>query len=661
MTDIGDDRTVPPRASGGRDDAGAVKKRYERLCTDNSNDPEAWFLLSKAQLDLGLPAEAETCARRGLAFAPDSPKLHRLLAMALQQQGRLVEAEQSYRTALRLNAQQPVSWFNLGIVLQKLERAAEAEAAYREAVRIRPDYMRAHANLGYLLQRAGRLEAAVESFRAALTHEPENPEFLGNLGTALSLLDRHDEAIRMFQEAVRLKPDWVETWCTLGDTWAAKGETSDVREAERCYREASRLQPGSAEICIELGLILRHLHRYDEAEEQLRRALALQPEHPHALAGLASLLEFKGEPEKSYELLRPAIEAAPDDIHVALAFADVARRADRSAEAIAMLERCLPRAGDAKLRADTHFALGQLYDKARDYRQAFAHYDTTKRLDKKRLAVHFDAENNRMQFALLTTEFCAETLACRPRATNRSHLPVFIVGMPRSGTSLVEQILASHPQVHGAGELEDISLIYKDLPRLLETDLPFPRCMALLKRKTLDQIAQRYLNRLARLGGTAMRVTDKMPHNFLLLGLIDHLFPGARVIHVHRDPMDTCLSIYFQRFNAEHPYAFALADLGRYYRQYEGLMAHWRALLRLPLLDVRYEELVSDPEAMVRRLLAFCDLEWDERCLRFHESKRLVSTPSYDQVRQPLYRSSVERWRRYEPWLGELKAALGKL
>lgn len=661
MTDIGDDRTVPPRASGGRDDAGAVKKRYERLCADNSNDPEAWFLLSKAHLDLGLPAEAETCARKGLAFVPESPKLHRLLAMALQQQGRLGEAEQSYRTALRLNAQQPVVWLNLGIVLQESGHLDDAEAAYREALHIKPDYTRAHANLGRILQLQDRMDEAADSFRAALAYEPDNPELLCNLGIALSMLGKHDEAIRGLQNAVRLRPAWAEAWCALGNAWLAKGETSDRREAVRYYREAQRLQPESPEIAIDLGNILRDLQRYDEAEEQFRRVLALQPEHPHALVGLASLLEFKGEAEKGYELLRPAIEAAPDDIHVALAFAGVARRADRSTEAIAMLERCLPGcANDPKLCAEAHLALGKLYDKARDYQQAFTHYDAAKKLDKERLRVHFDAENNRMQFALLTTEFCAETLACRPRATNRSRLPVFIVGMPRSGTSLVEQILASHPRVHGAGELEDISLIYKDLPRLLETDLPFPRCMALLKRKTLDQIAQRYLNRLARLGGSAMRVTDKMPHNFLLLGLIDQLFPGARVIHVHRDPMDTCLSIYFQRFNEKHPYAFALEDLGRYYRQYEGLMAHWRAVLRLPLLDVRYEELVSDPEAVVRRLLAFCELEWDDRCLRFHESKRLVSTPSYDQVRQPLYRSSVERWRRYEPWLGELKAALGK-
>jgi hypothetical protein len=231
--------------------------------------------------------------------------------------------------------------------------------------------------------------------------------------------------------------------------------------------------------------------------------------------------------------------------------------------------------------------------------------------------------------------------------------------MPRSGTTLVEAILASHPQVHGAGELDDVFLMRQELHAASDAGKPYPYCLESVSAQTLDQVAGRHLARLEALAPGAARVTDKMPQNFLNLGMIDLLFPGARVIHCARSPLDTCLSIYFQQFMQHHVYASDLENIGLYYREYRRLMHHWRAALRIPMIEVNYEDLTEHPEASIRRLLDFCGLPWDDRCLRHHETGRVAKTFSYSQVRQPIYQTSVARWKRYEKHLDPLIRTLG--
>jgi hypothetical protein len=230
--------------------------------------------------------------------------------------------------------------------------------------------------------------------------------------------------------------------------------------------------------------------------------------------------------------------------------------------------------------------------------------------------------------------------------------------MPRSGTSLVEQILAAHPRVSGGGELTCISDIIKNLPHEVGQKKGWPDCAHNIRQNDVNRLARRYLDQLDAVSKTAEHVTDKMPHNFFELGLIQLLFPAAQVIHCKRDSMDTCLSIYFQNFLGGHDYAKNLYHIGTHYHQYQRLMEHWRHYLSIPVLDVQYEDLVRDPEPVVRRMLEHCKLEWYEGCLEFHKVKRLVSTASYDQVRQPIYTRSIGRWRHYERHLDELKNGL---
>ena len=255
--------------------------------------------------------------------------------------------------------------------------------------------------------------------------------------------------------------------------------------------------------------------------------------------------------------------------------------------------------------------------------------------------------------------FTRERVRAMPKATLRSDKPVFIVGMPRSGTSLVEQILASHPAVHGAGELDFIHHIWVGMLGMLGSNFgKYPKCLDNLTTEQVDGMADVYLSPLVAMKPDAVRITDKMPLNFLHLGLIASLFPSARIIHCRRDPMDTCLSCFMTHFNYPQPFQHDLEHLGHFYRLYEKLMGHWKTVIDLPMLEVSYEEVVADPEAQSRRMVEFLGLPWNDDCLKFHQTKRPCATASVMQVRRPVYGSSVGRWRHYEKHLGPLKSAL---
>jgi hypothetical protein len=304
---------------------------------------------------------------------------------------------------------------------------------------------------------------------------------------------------------------------------------------------------------------------------------------------------------------------------------------------------------------ELNFALGALYHGAGEYEIAFQHYQLANQMKHS----NFDPDGHSAWVDRIISIFTRELLARTGVAANCDARPIFIVGMPRSGTSLVEQILACHPSVFGAGELPDIFEMIMGFPQPGLSDEPYPECLETLSPSALDGLAERYLGRLDEIAGDALRVTDKLPDNFLFLGMINVLFPGARVVHCLRNAWDTCLSCYFQDFAGPVRYAYDLDHLGRYYRDYVRLMAHWTSVLNIPILTIRYEELINSQETLSRELVDFCGLDWHADCLRFHESDRHVQTASYDQVRQPIYRASLGKAQPYMAMLTALEKYLG--
>ncbi|MGH6884526.1 MAG: tetratricopeptide repeat-containing sulfotransferase family protein [Geminicoccales bacterium] len=541
---------------------------------------------------------------------------------------------------------------DLGRTLNNQRRVSEAASALREAVRLDPGNSLAHRYLGHVQRQLGALDAALESFGNAARLAPTDALAHRGLGETLYAQGRYRAAMASLGQALSLAPADIEARYNFALASHAEGE---LEQAVGAYREVLTQSPLHVDALTNLASAQRTLGELDAAEQGFRRALALEPGHAAALAELAALTDLTGLAADGLALLEPLTAGAQAPADVLLCRAELLRSSGRPEEAQASLEQLAARQDlSHQQRMVLDFSLAALLDRRGEHERAF------ERCAAANTARHarFDVDARRQVVDRLIVAFSAEAMGRLPRSESRSELPVFIVGMPRSGTSLVEQILASHPAVRGAGELRDIGRMTRRLAQ--RAGRAWPECVGLLDRKALDEQASIYLSKLSGEGRDAIRVTDKMWQNFENLGLIELLFPRARIIHCRRDPLDTGLSCYFQSFALVGPaFSYDLAHIGAYYREYSRLMRHWRRVSSLALLEIDYEALVDDAEGQSRRLIEFLGLAWDPACLDFHANPRVVRTASSRQVREPIYRRSVGRHRHYARHLGPLEQALG--
>jgi tetratricopeptide (TPR) repeat protein len=623
------------------------------LCETTKDDANNWFLLAGIHARRGNFEHVVACCRHVIELDPRQAGAHYNLGVALMQLARFEEAAAAYQATVQLMPNHAGAHAGLAQAYHVLGRHAEAERHLRECLRLEPANASRLLELGNLVAAQGRRDEAIECFRSALRLFPNNAPIWNSLGLALNDAGKLAEAEECFTRAVGLKPDMAEGYNNLAVAQETQGK---FVPAEKNYRQALKLAPQGTAVRNHLGYLLADDGRHEDAMREFERVLGESPGDAMATAGKAHVLEKQGRYQEAYEWLRPLIDGGSNNIDAIKIFGVVCLRLKREREAVAPLERVLQAPGlSGNAASALNFVLGDLHDRLQETDQAFLHYQKANEA-----APHtFDPAAHAMHVDRIIGTFSPEAMQTLPRADNHDERPVFIVGMPRSGTSLVEQILSCHPQVQAAGELRDLGDLAASLPRVLGTPESYLQALNLLTKEAANSLAQTYLSRLTELSSGASRVTDKMPHNFMRLGLIELLFPGARVIHVARNPLDTCLSLYCLSFNPLHSYTTDLAHLGQYYRHYERLMEHWRRTLSIPMLTLQYEDLVEDLDAKARSLLEFCGLPWDDRCLAFHESRRNVKTPSYDQVRRPIYRSSVGRWKRYEKFLGPLITALG--
>lgn len=623
----------------------------EPLVKKAANDAEAWFLLGLARGQTANLTGAEQAFRRCVKLRADAFAAWDNLGLALLQQGKMEEVERAFRRSIKLNPANPIPHVGLGQLYRVRGELQKSVNELQAALRIDPQQANTHHQLALSLRAANQIPQAIDHIRKATELNPNAVEAWHTLGELSRSQTDFEGALNAFQRALQIHPQ-AETWFSLG---LLMEELNRRSAAISSYRNALALQPELLPAYIRLGIVLRIDGDIDAARTQLDRALQINPGHPIAVAELAKLLAMQGHYQTALEQLRPLLKGKHTPIEVALAYAEISRPVKQEAEALALLEGIQNLGGvPADQEESFLFALAKLHEQAAHYEQAFDHYHRSHKLR----PLPNDIEQHQADMHAIRTHFSRAHLAELPRSKQDSQRPVFIVGMPRSGTSLIEQILAAHPQVHGGGELPLIWQFVRELPETSGAQEPYPSCVDRLSQHALDTLAREYLDKLTSLDPQALRVTDKLPHNFVHLGLIEMLFPQARVIHCLRDPLDTCLSIWFHKFNTSHLYARDLYSLGRYYRAYEKQMAHWAAALTLPLMTLRYEELVEDVEGQSRRLVDFCELDWDDACLQFHTHERTVNTPSHAQVRQPIYRSAMQRWRHFEPWIGPLREGL---
>lgn len=545
------------------------------------------------------------------------------------------------------------SLLRLGRLLRALRDVNGSLQALTRAHQLKPDSVEALHELGQTLVAAQRVAEGVDAFRRAVSLDPARAESHLNLGLALTASFQPDAAIRALRRAHELAPDDPRVCSALGGAYLNQGLAD---RAVPCYRAALARRPDIWDQA-NLATALRLDGQYEAALAEFDRALAMHPGFPSAVAGKAELLESHGRSDEAMAIVEPEVRAGDLSPHLVVAYARLCKLQGRPQDAAPVLERSAQVPGMLpRLRSLVLFNLGSIKEAMGDLDGAWACFERGNALYPRT----FRRSEHEAQTARLIEAFAPGRFAALPRAADRSRRPVFIVGMPRSGTSLVEQILACHPRVFGGGERPDIPGIVTRLPDLC-AGVPYPACLAGLTPETVDRLAREHLDRLATLAPDADRVTDKMPHNFLHVGLLAVLFPGAAIIHTRRHPLDTCLSCYCTPFTGAHSYSNDLLDLACAYREYRRLTDHWFRTLRIPVLEVDYERLTADPEPTVRAMLDHCGLEWHEGCLHFHESDRIVRTASMDQIRRPLYRTSVEKWRRYERQLEPLRAALEDL
>ena len=632
----------------------AIKLLYKSV-ESRPEIPLSWLNLGCVLVNAHRLDEALSAYQRVIDLSPADARAYHAAGLILTDLDRLDEAILSFARSTELNPHFPDSHFKLGILLRKQRRFDEAIAAYSKTIALSPDFPDAHNNLGNALRDVGRLNEAIVAYKKAIELKPADSIAKLNLGNALIDAERFAEAVDHLMDVTQREPTYFEAHNQLAFSLASLRRFDEAKQA---HEMAVSLRPDDPRVYETWGVSLLLEHDVQAAEEYFRKALTLCPESASAWNGLGTALQALGQLDESLTCLEHAVRLQPDKAFFHKSLIEASRHHTKLSE-IEKLQNLFSNQDSLESnRIDAGFALGKLFDDCERYDEAFGAYEkanTLLRDSRARSGIRFDGQKLYDLVDQLMDNFTPEFFAARTAWGNDSEVPVFIVGMPRSGTTLVEQVAASHPSVHGAGERQFIENAYAILGKRSE------KHGRNWSAESISQAAADYLGRLQLLGRDCPRVIDKMPGNVFHLGLIATLFTKARVIFCRRDGRDTCLSCYFQQFSRKDdlPFKYDLADCGRQYLETERIIEHWRNVLPLRMLEVKYEHFVSDQDGQTRRLIEFLELPWDPKCLEFHRTKRVVMTASAWQVRQPLYARSVGRWKHYQQHLHPLNKILG--
>ena len=639
-------------------------------------------------------------------------------ALGLFQSGKANDAERMLEAALKRYPNDPNFIRLLGACLMRQQRFAEAETRFTHVTRLVPTLAPAHENLADSLLHQGKVEAAIDALKMASRHDPQSTAISMKLGELLAMIGRGDESDQVFQssmdnnpsraaivqamEAVRSgddagaekiyrkvlrsDPENVDALRLLG---VLKAKQDQYNDAEALFRRAIELAPDYWTAWINFGTALNEQQKFDKADQAFRRALQIKPRNVHTLERLGANCMNDGRLDESIDYLQQAVEIDPKHFPSLLCLGHALKTVGRQDEAIAAYRQCAdskPEFGEVywslanlktfrfeeaeveemKLRLDEVtnsnpnedsevsfcFALGKSHEDRKDYKQAFSYY--ARGNEKKRLLVHYDPIEFEVQIDRLIDVFTKDYFEARQGQGDPDPSPVLIVGLPRSGATLLEQILASHSEVEGTAELHYLLRIATETGLNRADGIKYPQCMLELAPHQVRGLGEEYIELTQPHRTGKPYFTDKLPNNFTGVGFLHAILPNAKVIDARRHPLDSCLGTFKQLFAKGQPFSYDLYDLAHYYTQYVRIMKHWDEVLPGKVLRVNYEEVVADLEVQARRIADHCGLDWEDGMLRFHETKRAVRTASSEQVRQPIYSGSVNLWRHYEEDLAEL-------
>ena len=625
--------------------------RAEEICRDflaeYPGDADHMRLLAQALMKQNRTSEAEEQLRFALEMQPEFPQLHEDLGSVLALQSRFDEAIASFETAIRLQPALPLAKRKLAQALIAAGRGDEADEALREYVEEDPE--RDAVVKGTQLHQEGKIDEALAVFQDVLRKYPHSVNAMRHLAeTFWRDKKRPDDAEALLRRAVQIAPDFGGAWMTLG---ALQMDRSRYAEAIEAFQKATRLEPRNANAWSSLGHANGRAMFPDKAIRAYEKSLSLNDQRPSVLASYAWELKTVGDQAAALEAYRKAVSIRPrfGPAYWSMANLKIFKFEDEEIET--MLEQV--ERDDLTDIEDVHFrfALGKAMEDKKDYDQAWYFYDTGNQ--KHRSTVDHDPVRFESRMGAIRKVFDAQLLRERAGAGYEAARPIFIVGLPRSGSTLVEQILASHSQVEGTSELPILGRIVESIGQYRTDGVSYPEAVRDLRDRDLQAYGKQYIDDSRRYRETELPYfTDKLPNNFPMIGFASLVMPNAIFINARRHPFDSCLGAYKQLFGQGQNFTYDMLDLAHYYKQYVAIMSHWHEALPGRVLDVHYEETVTDLEGQVRRILEHCGLPFEEQCLRYYETDRAVKTASSEQVRQPIYTSALGKWRRYEKHLG---------
>jgi len=652
---------------------------------------DAQNILGVSLAALGRTKEAVETLERAIKITPSAASYHANLGELLRQAGELDAAIKPLEEAVRLDPGNSQALNNLGVVNFEQKKFAKAIEYYRLALEHRPAMSEALNNLGNALRMTGDIDGAIQAYQDALVQRAVYPEAYNNLGTLLQMDRKFEEAEHALRKAIQQRPHYVEAHNSLAqllclqkkdlDALRVLGDAlhfapknvqtllitsriqlrrANLPAAESAIRLALKQEPDNADVLTVLGQVLHETDRYDEAIEVLEKAVEKNSKSPETLNFYGVALKSVGRLEEARSYILKALElndcmyGAYANLNDLVDFSEglgeeLFNRMEAIFESVPDLE--------AEQFLSLHFAFAKALDDRGQHEKALDHYIIGGKM--KRQQLDYNETDTFGFFDAIRAAFTKEVFENRKYRGLDDDRPVFIVGMPRSGSTLIEQILSSHPDVHGAGEVKYLSQALGKLRDRLPSLPKYPEMVSKLTAPQLEIVANTYQAMLTNGAGEAKRITDKLLTNYFFLGLINLLFPKAKVIHTQRDPVDTCLSGFTKLFKDDMPHSYDLVELGRYYGKYRELMEHWENVLPKGFLTtVIYEDVVADTEKEAKRLIEFLGLPWDPKCVDFHKSERPVKTASVAQVRRPIYKTSVKRWKKYGDGLQPLVDAI---
>ncbi len=599
--------------------------------------------------------EAIRAGKRAVQIDPGAASAHSNLGLAFYDQGDLYEAETSQTRALALNPELVAAINNLGSIARDKEDLEGAISFYRQVLDLRPGYLESVNNLISVLIEAEALDEAKELADEYLGNGQASAELHRNRGRLHVLNCEWDEAERRFRNAISLDEKKPEAYIGLAQVLTEKNlHELALVEAEK----AKRLDPDHAPAYHYIAVCKSHLGDLEEGFANYEKALELNPDFSATMIALGHLEMERGNFDAARSWFNNAAQLDKARLNAQIALVKLDKVTEENSDFQALLS-ALPEVGKMlpEQSVSYHYALGKCFEDLKCYDDAFEHF--AKGAAIKRSIIDFDADQIEETADDLISVFTPELIEKLRQSSVDSSQPIFVVGMPRSGTTLTESILASHPDVFGAGELSYMHKLFADQSR--GGNKKTGSLIASLSELELSKRAQRYVQQLDFHAPGKPHIVDKMPANFLMVGLVHAVMPNARIVHVARNPLDTCLSCFTRVFQRSQLHSYDQVELGRYFNAYVRVMNHWKEVLpEGSFHTLHYENLIEDIEYEARSLITFCGLEWDHACLEFYKGARRVRTASVQQVRQPLYRSSKEKWRNYELHLEALVKTIGE-